>query len=133
MKKKNIILLLLTLVSVMCQAQIKVEVSEAVELMSILSRTAGFEEYCKDLAGQYTNDTEEWFKPYKQHPIIPYYQEIRSKYGIGYEKVMNMAVHLEIAKGKVKLIGDRAELNNGCQNSLLVCELIRLNVTNTRL
>ena len=41
MKKKNIILLLLTLVSMMCQAQIKVEVSEAVELMSILSRTAG--------------------------------------------------------------------------------------------
>ncbi len=87
MKKKNIILFLLTLISMMCQAQIKVEVSEAVELMSILSRTAGFEEYCKDLAGQYTKDTEEWFSPYKQHPIIPYYRDIRAKYGIGYEKV----------------------------------------------
>ena len=116
MKKKNIILILLTFVSLACQAQIKVEVSEAVELMSILSRTAGFEEYSKDMAGQYTKDTEEWFKPYQQHPIIPYYQEIRSKYGIGYEKVMNMAVHLEITKGKVKLIGDRTELNNGWQN-----------------
>ena len=45
----------------MGKAQLKVEVSEAVELMSILSRTAGFEEYSKDLAGQYTKDTEEWF------------------------------------------------------------------------
>ena len=133
MKKKNIILFLLTLTSMMCQAQIKVEVSEAVELMSILSRTAGFEEYSKDLAGQYTKDTEEWFSPYKQHPIIPYYRDIRAKYGIGYEKVMNMAVHLEIAKGKVKLIGDRAELNNGCQNSLLVCEHMLLNVISIRL
>jgi len=115
MKKKNIILILLTFVSLACQAQIKVEVSEAVELMSILSRTAGFEEYSKDMAGQYTKDTEEWFKPYQQHPIIPYYQEIRSKYGIGYEKVMNMAVHLEIAKCLAQYLNNEG---NRLQNAL---------------
>lgn len=36
------------------EAQIKVEVSETVELMSILSRMAGFREYSMDMAGQYT-------------------------------------------------------------------------------
>ncbi len=116
MKRRNFILFLFAFVSMAGQAQLKVEVSEAVELMSILSRTAGFEEYSKDLAGQYTKDTEEWFAAYREHPIIPYYKEIRAKYGIGYERVMNMAVHLEIAKGKVKLIGNRAELNEGWQN-----------------
>jgi hypothetical protein len=39
-------------------AQIKVEASETVELMAILSRTAGFSEYCMDMGGQYTKDTE---------------------------------------------------------------------------
>ena len=116
MRKRNFILILLTFVSMAGQAQLKVEVSEAVELMSILSRTAGFEEYSKDLAGQYTKDTEEWFAAYREHPIIPYYREIRAKYGIGYEKVMNMAVHLEITKGKVKLIGNKADLNDEWQN-----------------
>ena len=32
-------------------AQIKVETSETVELMSIISRTAGFREYCMDNGG----------------------------------------------------------------------------------
>ena len=38
-------------------AQIIVEASETVELMAILSRTAGFREYCMDMGGQYTKDT----------------------------------------------------------------------------
>ena len=39
-------------------AQIIVDASETVELMAILSRTAGFREYCMDMGGQYTKDTE---------------------------------------------------------------------------
>lgn len=116
MKRQTVLTLFFVLFSLIGQAEIKVEVSETVELMSILSRTAGYEEYCTDVAGQYTKDTEAWFAPYKQHPIIAFYQDIRAKYGIAYERVMNMAIHLEIEKGKVKLIGDRSELNNGWQN-----------------
>ena len=56
--KKNIITLLLALFAVAGHAQIKVEVSEVVELMAILSRTAGFEEYSLDVAEQYSTDTE---------------------------------------------------------------------------
>ena len=40
---------------------IKVEASETVELISILSRTAEFQEYCMDMGGKYTEETEKWF------------------------------------------------------------------------
>jgi hypothetical protein len=132
--KRTVIAMLLLTMTLGTVAQIKVETSEAMELMGILSRTAGYEEYCHDAAGQYSKDTEEWFAPYKNHPIIPYYQDIRAKYGISYEKVTNMAVHLDIEKGKVKLVGDRKELNNGWQNVDLNDFISRLNqfYTDTR-
>ncbi|MBQ7471473.1 MAG: DUF4932 domain-containing protein [Prevotella sp.] len=111
--KKNILSIILALAAITASEQIKVEVSETVELMNILARTAGYPEYSMDLAGQYTKDTEAWFTPYKQHAAVVLAQELRNKYGIGYERVMNMAVHLNIEKGKLTLIGNRAELNNG--------------------
>lgn len=101
----------------MAESQIKSEVSETVELMAILSRTAGFQEFSKDMAGQYSKDTEAWFSKYADHPTVAYYKDIRAQYGISFERVTNMAVHLDIDNGHVKLIGDRAELkNNGWQN-----------------
>ena len=114
--------------------QINAEVSETVELMGILSRTAGFQEYCHDLAGEYTKDTEAWFAPHKTHPTIAYYQDLRANCGISYEKVTNMAIHLEINKGKVKFVGDKAELTNGWQNADIDEFVKRLNqfYTDTR-
>ena len=108
--KKNIITLLLALFAVAGHAQIKVEVSEVVELMAILSRTAGFEEYSLDVAEQYSTDTEAWFAAYRQHPAIAYYQGLRAKYGIGFERVMNMAVHLDIDKEKIQFLGEKSDL-----------------------
>ena len=105
--KKIILSLTLAIVAVInATAQVKVEVSETVELMAILSRTAGFEEYNLDVAGQYSKDTEEYFASYRQHPIIAYYQDLRAKYGIGFEKVMNMAIHLDIHNGNVIFLGE---------------------------
>ena len=108
-------------------SQTKVEVSETVELMSILARTAGYEEYSNDLAGQYTKDTEAWFAPYKKHTAVALARDIRAKYGIGHERVMNMAIHLAIDNGKIVLIGNRTELNNGWQNVDLDDFVKRLN------
>ena len=98
MNKKTIITTLLLILTLGASAQTKAEVSEAVELMGILSRTAGFEEFSDDLAGQYTKETEAWFAQYKNHPTVAYYHDIRVKQGIGYERVTNMAVHLDIEK-----------------------------------
>ena len=101
-----IVYILLLLVTMGVSAQIKVEVSETVELMGILSRMAGFQEYCHDMGGQYTKDTEAWFAPYKTHPIINYYQELRAKFGISHDAVMTMAIHIAIDGGKQKFLAD---------------------------
>ena len=105
--------ILFGLVAIAAQGQIKVEVSEPVELMCILSRTAEFQEYDGDMCGQYGKDADEWFAPYKQHAIIPYYQSLRAQHGIAHERVMSMALHLEIEKGKVQFIGDKSDLYGG--------------------
>lgn len=125
---------LIAFVAMGVKAQIKVEVCESVELMSILSRTAGFEEYCIDLAGQYSKDMEIWFSPHKKHSAVTFYQDIRSDHGIGYERVMQMAINLSIENGEVKFIGDRSELSNGWQKVNLDEFLKRLNLfyTETR-
>lgn len=107
--------LLLSLVLGTMAGQAQVEVSETVELMSVLSRTAGFEEYNMDMAGKYTQDTEAWFAPFKQHPIIPYYKELRAKYGISHDAVMVLAIHLTIEKGRVKFVGTKSDLEQRWQ------------------
>ncbi len=42
------------------------QVNENVELMSILSRMAGFPEYSMDMAGQYIKDMDSYFKDNKE-------------------------------------------------------------------
>ena len=125
--KQTIFTILVTLLTISATAQIKSEVSETVELMGILSRTAGFQEFSNDLAGQYSKDTEAWFAQYREHPTVTYYKELRAKNGIAYDRVTNMAVHLEIEKGKVKLIGNRSELTGGWQDVDLDDFVKRLN------
>jgi predicted secreted protein len=99
MKQKHyrrfLLLLILLSAATFANAQIKVEASETVELMAILSRTAGFREYCMDMGEQYTKDTEAWFAPYKQHPAAVYMKDLRSKFNMGYDAVMTMAINLE--------------------------------------
>ena len=112
MKKQIIITILLVFIAMVGQAQIKPEVSETVELMSILSRIAGFEEFSGNFAGQYSKDIDAWFSSYREHPTVGYYKDIRAKHGIGYDRVTNMAVHLETENGKVKLVGNRNELTD---------------------
>ena len=109
--KKNVITILFTFVALVGQAQIKVEVSETVELMSILARTAGNQEYNMDMAGQYTGDTETWFSPYKQHAAVLCFQELRDKHSISYDAVASMAIHLDIDGGKVKFLGETTDLD----------------------
>ena len=108
-------------------AQIKVEVSESVELMAILSRTAEFREYCMDMGGQYTSDTETWFSAYKQHPAVAYIKELRRNCGISYDAVMSMAVHLDIDEQKVEFTGEKSHLEKRWQNVEIDTFLVRLN------
>ena len=63
-----------------------------------------------DMAGQYTKDTEAWFAPYKEHPVVSYYQGLHAHQSISFDAVMSMAIHLVINKGKVKFLGERSDL-----------------------
>lgn len=44
------------------------QANENVELMSILSRMAGYPEYHMDMAGQYIKDMDSYFKDNANHP-----------------------------------------------------------------
>lgn len=94
------------------QETLKPEVMETVELMSILSRTAGYQEYNMDMGGQYTQDIEAWFAPFKDHPIIEYYQGLRHSYGIGYDAPMDIAVALQIDGQRIRLDSDKSDLDS---------------------
>lgn len=118
---------MLALLSNPATAQIKPEVSESVELMSILSRTAGLQEYNMDMAGQYTKDTEAWFAPYKGHPIIAYYQGLHDNQSISYDAVMSMAIHLDINKGKIKFLGEHSDLEQRWNGVDVNDFIVRLN------
>lgn len=80
------------------------QVNENVELMSILSRMAGFPEYNMDMAGQYIKDMDNYFKDNTEHQAVHYMKELRNKYGISYDAVMSMAVHLDNRNGTLSLI-----------------------------
>ena len=122
-----LLLLALLPATVFANGQIKVEASETVELMAILSRTAEFREYCMDVGGQYTKDTEAWFAPYKEHPSVAYFQNLRSAYGISYDAVMNMAINLAIDGNRVKILTDKSGLERRWQDVEIDTFLVHLN------
>ena len=113
---RKTITIIFAFVALTATSHTKVEVSETVELMSIIARMAGYEEFSENLGGQYTMDIEAWFAPYKEHTAIALARDIRFKHGIGYERVSNMAVHLDIDQSDVVFIGERAELTGGWQD-----------------
>lgn len=73
---------------------IKPEVDERVELLSIVFRLAGNDEYITDHFKAYVADIHAHFDRFKNHPLIPYTRKIADKNRIGFDAVMFMAVHL---------------------------------------
>ena len=103
--KKYMVFLVLFISCLYAKAQsIVPQVNENVELMSILSRMAGFPEYHMDMAGQYIKDMDSYFKDNTDHPAVKYMKELRNKYGISFDAVMSMAVHLDNQNGSLSLI-----------------------------
>ncbi len=103
--KKIILFFSLFIVCLCSRAQSVIpQVNENVELMSILSRMAGFPEYNMDMAGRYIKDMDSYFKDNTEHPTVLYMKELRNNYGISYDAVMSMAVHLKNQDGTLSLI-----------------------------
>lgn len=70
------------------------KVDKRIELLSIVSRMAGFDEYNQEPYKRYVHDIHEHFDKYKNHPLIAFAQELRDSNGIGYDVIMEMAIHL---------------------------------------
>lgn len=82
------------------------QANENVELMGILSRMAGYPEYRMDVAGQYIKDIDSCFKDYAEHPAVLLMKELRNTYGIAYDAVMSMAIHLQKKGNAFSLVNE---------------------------
>ena len=71
------------------------EVDKRVELLSIVFRLAGNEEYNQTKFTVYTDNIFEHFEKYKYHSLIKFTKKLRKRNGVAYDAVMNMAIHLD--------------------------------------
>src|SRR5687767_4194998 len=73
---------------------IKPVVDERVELLGIVFRLAGNDEYSTEHFKSYVADIHAHFDRFKNHPLIPFTRRIAGKNRIGFDAVMFMAIHL---------------------------------------
>lgn len=71
------------------------KVDKRVELLSIVFRLAGNNEYNMDDYESYVNDIHLHFDKYKNHPLIKFAKLLRRKNQVSYDAVMSMAVSFE--------------------------------------
>lgn len=72
----------------------RVGVDPRIELMSILFRLAGNEEYAQCRVPSYLDAIERHFGPYRNHEAVQLARRLRETDGVSYDAVMSLAVHL---------------------------------------
>lgn len=70
------------------------QVDQRVELMSIVFRLAGAQEYTTKRFPRYVDQIEAHFAPHKEHELIKYVKKKVRKKGVGYDAVMAMAISI---------------------------------------
>ncbi|MHC4550545.1 MAG: DUF4932 domain-containing protein [Planctomycetota bacterium] len=75
-----------------------VNVDPRVELLSIIFRLAGNPEYSQGKVASYVADVEAHFGKHRQHAAIETARRLRREYGVSFDAVMSMAVHVEDAR-----------------------------------
>lgn len=133
MKTKIIILLFFTLLfcNISCSQNDRVimdkpRVDKNVELLSIVARLAGYDEYCSTRFKVYTDKIENYFKDYSEHEVIKYLQHLRTERGIGYDAVMTMAIHLdEDLNPRIKFSDNTPDLRWGKDNANTFVQLLK--------
>lgn len=69
-------------------------VDQRVELLSIVFRLAGNEEYNMEHFKTYVADIRQHFDPFKQHAVVQFARKMAADRGIAFDAVMFMAIHL---------------------------------------
>ncbi|MCR8560868.1 DUF4932 domain-containing protein [Mucilaginibacter sp. BJC16-A38] len=72
------------------------KVDQRVELLSIVFRLAGSEEYSAPNNKNYVLDIHRHFDKFVNHPLIKYIKVLRDSNSVGYNAVMSMAIHLKM-------------------------------------
>ncbi|MCL2304563.1 MAG: DUF4932 domain-containing protein [Planctomycetaceae bacterium] len=86
------------------------QVDERVELLGIVYRLAGASEYQCDSFKEYDDAINRHFAPFKNHPVVLVAKVSRSTTGIGYNAVVDYAIHLSIENGRVIFPGEDSEI-----------------------
>jgi hypothetical protein len=75
--------------------QLEVRIDPRVELLSIVFRLAGNDEYnMENSQSPYSEEVDKAFEPFREHPAVRLARELREKTGVSFDAVMSMAVHL---------------------------------------
>ena len=125
--RRSLIFNIFLLISCSIIAQTKAEVSETVELMGVVARLAGLEEYSSTYAGSYAEDINKWFSAFKNHEAVTYQKNLFSENRIAYDAVASMGVHLVVDNGLVKFGYDKSSLESRWEKVDLNSFLSKLN------
>ncbi|MBK7673070.1 MAG: DUF4932 domain-containing protein [bacterium] len=91
-------------------APVSVAVDERVELMSIIARLAGDEVYnAPNSASPYAERVERHFGAFRGHAVVAAYRSMQEQYGVGYDAIPSLAVHL----GGVPTLAERIPFDQG--------------------
>lgn len=97
-------LLFLTLNSAYSQdIAINPVVDERTELLCVVFRLAGLQEYNNNKISIYTNEVDSCFAPYKNHEVVKLAKRLNKVRGVSYNAVVSMALYIEI--------NDKIEIN----------------------
>lgn len=106
MKTKRYLIIILSLIASNIFSQniiLNPVVDERVELLGIVFRLAGAEEYSMASITSYTKSIDNYFNSFKEDELIKLAKEARKKNGVGYDAVMSLATHIELVNGSFKL------------------------------
>lgn len=101
--KKILTIAFITCWIIPCSAQLRASVDERIELTSIVFRLAEIPEYMNNNVTEYARSIDQWFQPYKNHPLIAFIKKMRAQNRIAYAAVTGSAPYLIIEKGEVIL------------------------------
>lgn len=75
---------------------LKSRVDERVELLSIVMRLAGVEEFASGMIPEYNRKVDDFFSVYADHPVVTTARKMKRKYAFRRDAVLSLAIHLKI-------------------------------------
>lgn len=126
MRKFCLTALLIVLVQLTYAQSLTPSVDKRIEILSIVSRLAGYEEYSADDAEKYVAAIHTHFDAYKTDTLIRYAVTVREQLGIGFDAVMSFAVNLKQKGQKFSLQPNWQKDLDKRWNPAAVREYIRL-------